>query len=191
MAKAPEKDVEIPKNVIEFLDKCSVEVGKYKADEFNMGVFTSMREDGIESPIEQLLYAAIRTIQALNYIEDADPVQIDGKWVPIGFGIYPQYKIGKYRGDFMICVARQRHNEEQKVLMRELIVECDSQEFHERTERERRYEKDRDRFLMSKGWKVFHYTGKQILEDSMKIAKEIVVEVTGMDPEYISTDANY
>ncbi len=191
MAKTPEKEVEVPPNVMQLLNRCATEVGKREADSFSQSVFSDIRDQGIESPIEQLLFIALRTVQDLNDIEHDDPEQIDGEWVVIGFGIFPQYQIEKYRVDFMIHFGRKLHNRKEKYESKSLIVECDSQEFHERTESERRYEKERDRFLASKGWKVFHYTGKQIVEAPLKIAKEIIVEVTGQDPQWINTDANY
>jgi len=54
------------------------------------------------------------------------------------------------------------------------VVECDSQQFHERTEEERRYEKARDRFLQKKGYKIFHYTGADIKSNYKKIVREII-----------------
>jgi Uncharacterized protein conserved in bacteria len=63
---------------------------------------------------------------------------------------------------------------------RQVIVECDSQQFHERTEEERRYEKQRDRFLTVEGYKVFHFTGAEIVRNPWSVAAEIL--------EFVVTD---
>jgi len=192
MAKSPEKKIEIPPNVMKVLDGCSAQIGKKQEDSFSQDVFSEIMDLGIESPIEQLLYIALCTVRDLNNIDHDDPEKIDGEYVSLGLGIFPQHEIGKYYVDFMIHFGRKLYNrKDKKFESKSLIVECDSQEFHDRTEKERRYEKERDRYLASKGWKLFHYTGKQILEDPLKIAKEIVVEVTGLDAEWVSTDAKY
>ena len=174
--------MEIPKSVVEFLDKCTGEVGKCQGDMFNQDVWSFLHDRGIESPIEQMLYAALRTVQELNVIDDADPVESNGEPVVLGLSIEPQHEVGRYRVDFCLCYST-------RTAQRRLIVECDSQAWHERSEKERRYEKRRDRFLAAEGLKVFHYTGREIMENPMRVAKEIIVHVTGIHPELVNTDA--
>jgi very-short-patch-repair endonuclease len=50
--------------------------------------------------------------------------------------------------------------------------------WHERTERERRYEKRRDRDLARHGYHVFRFTGKEIMEDPGRVAIEVLGYVT-------------
>lgn len=175
--------MKIEKNVLKFLDECSEEVGKKEAENFNQNVFNNLFDLEITSPIEQLLYCVLKKVQRLNDIADADPIEINGKMYLFGLGIYPQFKISNYRVDFKIDYERSN-------IKNEILVECDSQEFHERTEKERRYEKKRDRYLISKGYKIFHYTGKEIIENPLKVAKEIIMNVTGYDEDciYVSFD---
>lgn len=71
----------------------------------------------------------------------------------------------------------------------DVIIECDSQMFHDRTERERRYEKMRDRYLIQQGYKTFHYTGKEITDSPFKVAAEILAYVTKSSVEDILTDS--
>lgn len=71
-----------------------------------------------------------------------------------------------------------------------VIIECDSQQFHERTEPERRYEKARDRFLQVEGYKIFHYTGASIKNNSLDIAKEIIAYVLDCDERCLCKSAD-
>ena len=114
----------------------------------------------------------------VNSIQEAnDPVQEDGDWHVAGLSIMPQAAIGKYRADFHISHERKFKNRWEH---RQVIVECDSQQFHERTEEERRYEKQRDRFLTTEGYKVFHFTGTEIVKNPWLVAAEIL--------EFVVTD---
>lgn len=104
-----------------------------------------------ESPIEK---AFLLAIEAFTLISE-------------GFEVYPQYQIGKYRVDFLICCSDG--NTERK-----LIVELDGHQFHEMNESQRRYEKERDRYFQFAGFKVFHYTGRQVIANPFKIVMECI-----------------
>ena len=121
---------------------------------FILEVDRGIHRFNITSPIEQLLYAAMLKTKSMYGLND--------------LAISPQKKFGKYFVDFLI--------EEDKPV----IVECDSQTFHDRTEVERRYEKSRDRFLQKQGIHVFRYTGKEIIENPTKIAEEILEYTSGI-----------
>ena len=167
---------EISDNVNEFINKCSEKIGEFEKECFFDNTFYEYEDLMIESPIEQILYCALKTVQRINLIEDDDPVEINGQYQIRGLRISPQKKIDKYRVDFLICYyARQSE--------KCIIVECDSQEWHERKEKERRYEKIRDRYLLKKDYRVFHYTGKEIIESPFHIAVEILEEVTPFEIE--------
>jgi very-short-patch-repair endonuclease len=166
--------IQIPGNVRKFLDARAIDVGSMAAEWYDQDVSTFIRENDIESPIEQYLFIALRSLQEMNCIEQAEPVEIEGEWHVTGFNIRPQFKIGKYRVDFLVTYSRPVRGE---VRVKSLVAECDSQEWHERTERERRYEKSRDRFLVVHGHEVFRYTGKEILEQPLRVAAEILAHV--------------
>jgi very-short-patch-repair endonuclease len=136
-----------------FLERCSEIIGNYENEIFNILKWCFVHENNINSPIEQILYFAFETLKEINRcsIEDID--------------IVPQVKIGGYRVDFF-------------VKGKGVIIECDSQEFHDRTEKERRYEKVRDRFFQSNGYKVFHFTGKEIKDTPFEVAAEILSFLT-------------
>jgi len=161
------------KNIEAFLKKSSDIIGKYHKDTFYGDTKCEFEDLDIKSPVEQLLYCAFQTLKEINGIEGDDPFEVDGKMYLHGLGILPQEKIGKYRVDFLITkhfIDHKIHAQAEK----SVIVECDSQTWHERTEKERRYEKRRDRYLQTKGYEIFHYTGKEIMENPFKIAKEAI-----------------
>lgn len=70
--------------------------------------------------------------------------------------VIPQWPIGKYRADFAI-----RGPYSDKIV----CVELDGHGFHDRDERQRRYEKRRDRFFVARGHAVLHFTGAEVVED--------------------------
>ena len=165
----------LEENVTEFLKECAKEIGRFEENIFGENTFCECLEHGkdarMESPIEQILYIALKTVKQLNFIEDWDEYVIPegARWR--GLDIQSQIKIGKYRCDFRIVFMSREETYK-------ILVECDSQKFHERNEKERRYEKARDRFFVKQGYKVFHYTGSEILKRPLKIAKEILEFVT-------------
>ena len=159
------------KNVEEFLNESSEIVGQYHKDLFYENEKSNFIDYEVKSPIEQLLYCAVKTLMAINDESEADPIEINGKMYLFGLAIWPQETIGKYRVDFLVIKHRIKERIQSD---KSVVVECDSQEWHERSESERRYEKARDRYLQRKGYKVFRYTGKEIIEDPFKIAQEIL-----------------
>ena len=179
---------EIAPNVLSFIDYCAKEVGRHEEDTFHINTWSRFQDEDIVSPIEQLLYCALRAIQKFNFIDDADPIEVKGSYYLYGLSIQPQLKIGNYRVDFLVQFYRHIYNTGENVV-KEVIVECDSQLFHDRTEKERRYEKTRDRFLAKQGYKIFHYTGKEITDSPLKIAAEIIAYVTELSIENISLDS--
>lgn len=76
------------KNVVEFLNKCSGLAGQFEDEMFNFDMWRYCDDSKIESPIEQILYFAIKTIQRLNFLKDLK--------------IQPQQKINNYRVDFLV-----------------------------------------------------------------------------------------
>src|SRR4030067_3006060 len=180
---------ELPPNVVTFMNYCAREVGKFKEDLFHINTYDVIKGYEIQSPIEQLLYCAMITLQKINFINDVDPIDVKGSYYLNGLDIIPQYEIDNYRVDFLVQFWRHIYNTNENI-SKDVIVECDSQMFHDRTEKERRYEKIRDRYLIQKGYKVFHYTGKEIIDAPFKVAAEILAYVTESSIEHMSIDAN-
>ena len=176
----------IEKNVQDFLEKCAEDIGRHAKCDFEDNRFNECIELEMESPIEHILYIALKTVQELNYIEDGEP-HFTPNNTPVvqGLVISPQQKIGIYRCDFEVGFYTRNSTREWG---KAVVVECDSQKFHERTEKERRYEKTRDRHLTKAGYKVFHYTGSEIIERPLEIAKEILEFVTEQTDLRISAE---
>ena len=173
-------------NIKKFLIKCSEQIGDFENDTFNHNTFCYIEEHEITSPIEQLLYCAIQTVKRLNFIDDGDPIDIGDKTGVIGLVCLPQVVIGKYRVDFEVYFGRYDYKNKD-FIYKKVIVECDSQEFHERTEKERRYEKERDRFLIKESYYVFHFTGKEIYHKPMGVAREIISYITNLREEELES----
>jgi very-short-patch-repair endonuclease len=173
---------DIPQNVLTFMDYCSKERSNEYRERVQIDLWLTIQNFNISSPIEQLMYCAIDTVRDLNHLDMAEPH--NGKDGIMGIGIFPQNKIGKYRCDFLVTYNSQNINNE-------VIVECDSQEFHERNEAERRYEKARDRFFVKQGYKVFHYTGSEIFKESLSLAREIISYLTETPIDEILIESNF
>lgn len=146
-------------------------VGRSAEESFSMEFFHLCNDYKITSPIEQLFYIAMLSSQHVHGLECKEHY-LNGELQKDGVDIYPQHNIGKYRVDFMVSWFWQNKENEQQV--KTVIVECDSQSWHERTEKERRYEKKRDRFFSTKGLHSFHFTGNEIMEDPYKPACEVL-----------------
>lgn len=170
----------LSKEVLHFLNQSSTIVGKWKADDFNIDNWNIITDNPIDSPIEQILYLAFETMREINRKSPSEPIIYEGKEIVVGLGLHPQRTIEKYRVDFVAVYGRIY----KKIYeYEEVIIECDSQQFHERTEKERRYEKKRDRYLQKKGYKIFHYTGKEIFEQPYQVVSEIIGHLIHADAE--------
>jgi very-short-patch-repair endonuclease len=158
---------EVPKNVNEFLDRASEAYGKYKADEFSQ--LRWMECDRIASPIEQLFAIAIHLVSEVNLVYPRIVAAFDDKSDDLL--IVPQWPTSAYRVDF----ALRRHPIDQIV-----CVELDGHAFHDRNERQRRYEKRRDRYLTASGYKTLHFTGAEVAADPCACALEAFNLATGL-----------
>lgn len=131
-----------------------------------------------ESPIEQLLLAALRSssdLQPFTQIHFCLGEELPDR-APFDQAahIYPQAKIGSYRVDLAIWDASIPFELRNPRLM---IVECDGHDFHEKTKEQARKDKQRDRFFVSKGYKVLRFTGSEIWANPEDIADEIYSEL--------------
>lgn len=169
-----------PKESIQFLDRCSSIIGEYQRDSFNQRTWCEWQNADITSPIEQYLHVAVRTIAQVLCLDDFACDSFDGQMWNTGFYVLPQHRIDQYRVDFLIgykTYPLRNPSGEYIQTTKEVVVECDSQAFHERTEAERRYEKARDRHLQRNGYTVFRYTGKEILQAPFRVAADIIAYI--------------
>jgi very-short-patch-repair endonuclease len=169
--------VTIPTEVDKFRDEASEMIASYEHDLFSMDTFSDLIDMKIESVIEQYFYIATKLLCKINRLTNEQRYSVE---------INPQVKIDKYRVDFRISKIHWEKAE----TIRECIIECDGHAFHDRDEKQRRYEKQRDRYLQSQGYRVFHFTGSEVKQNAYKCAAECLSFVTGIPIEEIM-DVNY
>lgn len=92
--------------------------------------------------------------------------------------VFPQYGIGDYRVDFVLIRIEGNwidwRSESFKVfVLPKVIVECDGHDFHEKDREQAKKDKARDRFLQAEGFRVFRFTGSEIVQDPIKCAQEV------------------
>lgn len=163
----------IPDNVSAFLIKASDSYGNFKNDEFSVNMWSLCTD--IQSPIEQLFMIAINLVSHINYI-DVSIKSGEFKNDNDALVIIPQWRVGKYRIDFAI-----RQYPVDKIV----CVELDGHDFHDRDEKQRRLEKQRDRFLISSGLKVLHFTGSEIVKSPVDCAIEAFLVATNSEKDDI------
>ena len=129
------------------------------------------------TPIERAFSKGFYQELRKRNITQLDTKTVNGKVMLDGAYLWFQKEVGGYRVDFEASFWWVKPDGSQGNKF--IIIECDSQEFHERIENERRYEKARDRFFNKQGLTAFHYTGTELLQNSDTIASEVVDYITG------------
>ena len=160
------KDVE--SNVDKFQLKTMESYGQIHMDSHDIQMGHYLYDIGISSPIEKIFFMAIHLQSSeMEYEFTTDELDKQDKGFKFVLSVIPQKKIGNYRVDFFLTLKQGSE-------ITELIVELDGHEFHEKNKHQRSYEKARDRFLISNGYKVFHYTGSDIVSKPHHIAYEVM-----------------
>lgn len=106
-----------------------------------------------ESPIEALFLAAFIGV----CLRDSS------------YKIYPQRHVGRYRVDFYITFMA-----DDPKWRRDVIVECDGHDYHERTKEQAERDKKRDRAITGSGIPVFRFTGRELHRDPEACVMEIL-----------------
>jgi len=101
--------------------------------------------------------------------------------------IEPQAEMGDYRVDFLLTYKNVvpdfdnptklpdgREIPGSKYEIKEMIIECDGHDFHDRTKEQARKDRQRDRMLQSIGYPVSRYTGSEIWADVFGCAQEVM-----------------
>lgn len=118
----------------------------------SMGLKVGLKNGIGQSPIEKILYAAL--LANLTF-------QGEINWLRV------QEPCGPYKID--MAVLFDFPEKQYKV-----AVECDGHDFHEKTEKQARHDKKKDRYLQSHGWLIARFTGSQIYNDPMQCVREII-----------------
>lgn len=169
--------MEVPENVKQFVTACSAIVADFEKKKFQGQVLCGLQDRS--SPIEQLFETALMTlIQVVE--QECDHFQVNGEWRYIGINVMPQCKIQNYTADY--ALFKESHD---AILnthdFKKVVVELDGHAFHDKNEKQRRYEKKRDREMQKLGYKVFRYTGAEIVKDPFSAAIECVSYMTNSD----------
>lgn len=184
MSKA-KKDV-IPQSVAQFMNEASDYIGRQEAESSHFDMWCLFHDTPIESPIEQLFYSALMAVCKVSSFEDHTlvGVSLPDRWPePKECGghvfCFPQAPIGKYRADYVLFACDGPHPTP-------VVVEIDGHDWHDRDEKQRRYEKRRDRFMQSKGFKVARYTGSEVHADPYAAATDALNLSVGSDDEFVT-----
>jgi very-short-patch-repair endonuclease len=163
----------IEKNVFSFLDKASKLYGNMQEDRFSQEMYNNFHDIGLQSPIEDMFWVAAKLICEAHY-NDVNPDFIENLDKSIteqtGIYIWPQYKVGKYKVDFLVY----QNGIGPEDILSPVIVELDGHQFHDKDKHQRSYEKARDRYFVKQGYKVVHYTGSDVVKDPFKVAHEVL-----------------
>jgi len=145
----------------------------------------------LDSPIEQMFYCALVATARVNawkvitshteYQDPAKYIRRDSERHSVW--CWPQSKIGNYRADFIVHLVDGPSSGP-------VVVELDGHQWHDRDEKQRRYEKTRDRDMQRLGFRVARFTGAEIFADPYKAAVDVLRLSILSDGGYI-TPAEY
>ena len=123
------------------------------------------------TPIESQLFSAL-----LNKIfkDGFTSITIEIPREPRSLKIIPQKQIGDYRSDFLLIADSIFSH-------KEMIVECDGHDYHERTKEQASADKTRDRFFQTQDKIVFRFSGSDIYNNTDKCCNEILEELCRHD----------
>lgn len=164
-------------NVLNFLEISSSKYAEIKKQEFMQNIMAEILEKNITSPIEKIFFISFHLFTSVaDESVNAPDIVNDDFSVESGYGlhIYPQHHIGKYRVDFLLTYRPEITNQNTK----SVVVELDGHEFHDKDKSQRAYEKARDRYLVSQGFSVLHYTGSEVVNNPIKVVSE-AISLTG------------
>lgn len=104
-----------------------------------------------------------------------------GELSNLDLNIRGQYKIitdkNRYKVDFYVTGLQEYTLEKDEGTFIQtrgvnLCIECDGHDFHEKTKEQVKRDKQRERNLVKKGYKIIRFTGSEIYQDAKKCALE-------------------
>ena len=117
--------------------------------------------DRCESPIERRLLVAFLFSERYTFrpIAGGEAFAQDA----LGIRLAQQVSIEDVRVDFTLCHPESRTR---------VVIECDGHDFHDGDRQQAQKDKGRDRRLVSLGWVVLRFTGRELHRDPLKCAQE-------------------
>lgn len=158
----------IPDDVSKFLFSAADIYGRYTAEEFGQFMWHECAE--IDSPIEQLFLIALNVMSHINCVKFS--LNRTAGRQPETLLVERQMRSGKFRVDFALSYC---------TTLPTVCIELDGHQFHDRDEKQRRYEKQRDRYLVTHGFVVLHFTGSEVVKDPYAVALEAFNAATKLD----------
>lgn len=140
-----------------------------------------------ESPIERQLLLAYLQIYPCTVVSDVDlrgqrthlfvDRDIDSRsdWVSFcpQMSIFIRKRRVQFRPDFVFMHMVEDVENARVNCLKNVIVEVDGHDFHERTKEQAQRDKSRDRLLQRQGFSVLRYTGSEIFRDAESVVREI------------------
>jgi very-short-patch-repair endonuclease len=84
-----------------------------------------------------------------------------------------QHKVDEYKTDFLIYLTRDIGYWHKQPMWFKTIIEIDGHDFHERTKKQVSRDKQRERHLVKRGYRVLRFSGSDVYNDSFKCVEEI------------------
>jgi very-short-patch-repair endonuclease len=129
-----------------------------------------------ESPIEMVfcfalgISAKMRGIAVVYDFGNVFSGDVDGETV---LRIQPQVILGGARVDFLITLQKTVEIDEITVYRKQVVLECDGANFHDRLPEQADRDRKRDRALVALGLQVVRFSGSEIWKDSFVCAKQV------------------
>jgi very-short-patch-repair endonuclease len=160
------QDRNVPDDVQGFIDKVSRKIGEFYAGIFQTECYEHSCFVSDNSPIKQLLFTSLNAI-----------AHVWNRNIAAELKIVPQKEIGDYCVDFLVSLSKVdgRGNKTKHYI----IAECDAQRFNEKTEDQREYEKEQEKYFVENGYKVCRYAEKEIIESPFAVAHDIIKNLAG------------
>lgn len=165
----------------------SKEIGAKTTKNFISSTHAYVLESGIQSPIEALFYAAFCAVNNTSclcgYSDEPFPFLGEKDFLIA----LPQHKVDKFRADFgcFYGIIKSDLISGYEYRGKWVAVELDGHAFHDKNEKQRRYEKHRDRFFQKQGYKIFRFTGSEIHANPFNAAVEVVAHLLDTDESFL------
>lgn len=115
-----------------------------------------------KSPIEKIFFLSFNLVKTIRDNELPENY--------VALSAYPQYEIEtndkKFIVDFDVILECQDY-------YKELIVECDGHDFHEKTKKQVIHDNEREYAIKMSGYDILRFSGSQIYNNPFKVANDV------------------
>lgn len=129
----------------------------------------------VKSPIEKICAALLSCLKTdYGTYASHQPVISEKPGPTAAFYCQPRITVGDrtYTVDFLVrCHAGAE-------VFREIVIECDGHDFHERTKDQAKKDRSRDRALTNAGFTVLRFTGSELYREPYQCLEELESAIT-------------